>query len=467
MNHQDISSLLESVQRHTSAWFASLDDRPVGATASAEELRRMLGGPLPREGIAPDVLTPILANAGMSGAVASAGPRYFGFVIGGSLPAALAADWLVSAWDQNGVVYASSPLVSVIEQITGSWLRELAGLPPTMSYGFVTGCQMANFTGLAAARHRVLRNAGWDVESDGLFGAPPIDVVVNEEAHYTVSTALRLLGLGANRVRRIPTDSQGRMRADNLAAALRAHQGTLHHLRASRQREHGRNRSSSRNRRIGKGVRGMVARGWRVRFLGRCLTRTRASRSRHRERRFGGHRCAQVAQRSLRLRDCLLCRRSCAPQRHVPGRRLYCHDGRPAGSSRLCAGRVAARQGDSRICGCAISWTPGNRRNDRTQLPPGKPVFRSLAGRRIRSAQRSGAQPGSGFLRHSGTNSAHHRGDPAGGRLLVRRNRVERPDCDAHQREQLVNDRRGCGEEHRGDRASRAEARPINRDHDQ
>ncbi len=225
MKHQDISTLLESVQRHTSAWFASLENRPVGATASAEELWQMLGGPLPHEGIAPDVLTPILANAGMSGAVASAGPRYFGFVIGGSLPAALAADWLVSAWDQNGVVYASSPLVSVIEQIAGSWLRELAGLPPTMSYGFVTGCQMANFTGLAAARHRVLRNAGWDVESDGLFGAPPIDVVVNEEAHYTVSVALRLLGLGANRVRRIPTDSQGRMRADDLAAALRAHKG--------------------------------------------------------------------------------------------------------------------------------------------------------------------------------------------------------------------------------------------------
>jgi glutamate/tyrosine decarboxylase-like PLP-dependent enzyme len=134
-------------------------------------------------------------------------------------------DWLVSAWDQNGVVYVTSPLVSVIEQIAGSWLCELAGLPPSMSFGFVTGCQMANFTGLAAARHRVLRNAGWDVESDGLFGAPPIDVVVNEEAHYTISTALRLLGLGANRVRRIPTDSQGRMRADNLAVALRAHKG--------------------------------------------------------------------------------------------------------------------------------------------------------------------------------------------------------------------------------------------------
>lgn len=225
MKHEDIASLLEGVQRHASAWFATLDNRPVRSAASADGLRQLLDGPIPREGIAPEVLAGILAEAGMKGAVASAGPRYFGFVIGGSLPAALAADWLVSAWDQNGVVYATSPLVSVIEQIAGSWLRELAGLPHSMSFGFVTGCQMANFTGLAAARHRVLRNAGWDVESDGLFGAPPIDVVINEEAHYTISTALRLLGLGANRVRRIPTDSQGRMRADNLAAALRARKG--------------------------------------------------------------------------------------------------------------------------------------------------------------------------------------------------------------------------------------------------
>jgi glutamate/tyrosine decarboxylase-like PLP-dependent enzyme len=152
--------------------------------------------------------------------VALPGPRYFGFVVGGSLPAAVAADWLVSAWDQNTAVYALSPLGSVIEQITGSWLRELAGLPSAMSFGFTTGCQMANFTALAAARHRVLREAGWDVEADGVFGAPPINVVVSEESHYTIFLALRLLGLGANRLRPIPTDDQGRMRAEALAAAL-------------------------------------------------------------------------------------------------------------------------------------------------------------------------------------------------------------------------------------------------------
>ncbi len=220
-----VSALLASVQRHASAWFESLSDRPVRATVPAGELRKLLDGPLPREGTPPEAVIDILARVGMSGTVASAGPRYFGFVVGGSLPAALAADWLVSAWDQNSGIYALSPLTSVIEQITGSWLRELAGLPPAMSFGFVTGAQMANFTGLAAGRHRVLRTAGWDVEAEGLFGAPPIDVMVSDEAHYTIFIALRLLGLGANRVRRISTDSQGRMRADELAAALRTGPG--------------------------------------------------------------------------------------------------------------------------------------------------------------------------------------------------------------------------------------------------
>lgn len=222
---ENMPSLLASVQQHAANWFAALNKRPVRATASGDELRQMLGGPLPQEGIAAEKIAAILASAGMKGAIATAGPRYVGFVVGGTLPAAVAADWLVSSWDQNSGIFALSPLVAVIEQITGTWLRELAGLPPTMSFGFVTGGQMANFTGLAAARHRVLRDAGWDVEANGLFGAPAIDVVVSEEAHYTIFMALRLLGLGANRVQRIPTDGQGRMRADELALVLRKKQG--------------------------------------------------------------------------------------------------------------------------------------------------------------------------------------------------------------------------------------------------
>jgi glutamate/tyrosine decarboxylase-like PLP-dependent enzyme len=223
--HENTPALLAATQRHAAEWFSALASRKVRATLTTDELREQLGGPLPDNSTAPEAITEQLAAAGMAGTVATAGPRYFGFVVGGTLPAALAADWLVSAWDQNAGIYVLSPIVSVIEQITGAWLRELAGLPPTMSFGFVTGCQMANFTSLAAARHRVLANAGWDVEANGLFGAPPIQVIVNEESHYTISMALRLLGLGASRVHKIPTDNQGRMRADALAPVLRAQSG--------------------------------------------------------------------------------------------------------------------------------------------------------------------------------------------------------------------------------------------------
>lgn len=219
------SGLLEKVHRHTIDWFASLEDRPVRATITAEQLRQALDGPLAEDGIGAEAVTDLLARLGMAGTVATAGPRYFGFVVGGSLPAAVAADWLVSAWDQNSGLYVQSPLVSVAEEIAGSWLKELVSLPASMSFGFVTGGHMSNFTGLAAGRHRVLHDAGWDVESDGLFGAPPVEIFVSEEAHYTISMALRLLGLGANRVRRISTDHNGRMRAEELAAAVRGGSG--------------------------------------------------------------------------------------------------------------------------------------------------------------------------------------------------------------------------------------------------
>lgn len=222
---ENMPSVLARAQKRALDWLERVDERPVRATASSEELRRILGGPLPESGAAPEKIVDELASAAERGTTACSGPRYFGFVIGGSLPAAVAADWLVSAWDQNSGLYVMSPVVAVIEQITGAWLREIAGLPQTMSFGFVTGCQMANFTGLAAARHRVLREAGWDAEANGLFGAPQIEVLIGEEAHYTILMALRLLGLGANRVRRIAADSQGRMRADALAAALRERKG--------------------------------------------------------------------------------------------------------------------------------------------------------------------------------------------------------------------------------------------------
>ncbi|MCI0725388.1 MAG: pyridoxal-dependent decarboxylase, partial [Chloroflexi bacterium] len=148
--------------------------------------------------------------------VASAGGRYFGFVTGGALPAALAANWLAGAWDQNTVLWAGSPAGAALEQIALRWLVDVLNLPPECDGALVTGATMANFTGLAAARHAVLEKAGWDVEGEGLFGAPPITVVVGDEAHASLLKALGLLGLGRNRVVRVPTDRYGRMRAKAL-----------------------------------------------------------------------------------------------------------------------------------------------------------------------------------------------------------------------------------------------------------
>jgi glutamate/tyrosine decarboxylase-like PLP-dependent enzyme len=183
-------------------------------------LREEFGGPLPDGPHDPRLVVAELAKAADRGIMATPGGRFFGFVIGGSLPAALAADWLTSAWDQNAGLYAAAPAASVIEEVCGAWLIDLFGLPGHASYGLVTGCQMAHFTALAAARHSVLEAAGWDVETDGLPGAPPIRIIVGEERHITVDRALRFLGLGTANLRVVPADAQGRMRADALRDAL-------------------------------------------------------------------------------------------------------------------------------------------------------------------------------------------------------------------------------------------------------
>ena len=163
-----------------------------------------------------------LAAAADAGLVASAGPRFFGFVIGGSLPASLGADWLTSAWDQNAGLYVISPAAAVAEEVAGNWLIELLGLPADTSVGFVTGTTMSNFTALAAARHRVLAAAGWDVDRHGLQGAPPVTVITHAGTHVTVYASLQMLGLGreGERVRRIESDDQGRLRVDALREAF-------------------------------------------------------------------------------------------------------------------------------------------------------------------------------------------------------------------------------------------------------
>jgi glutamate/tyrosine decarboxylase-like PLP-dependent enzyme len=214
------SPLLDRALLHARSWISSLGKRPVRPSASLEALTEAFGGELPEEGQDPAAVLDLLARAGEPGLMATAGPRFFGFVIGGSQPVALAADWLASAWDQNAGLYVASPTVAVLEDTAGRWLNALFGLPRDAAVGFVTGGQMANFTGLAAARHALLARSGWDVSEQGLFGAPEIHVVVGEEVHVTILRALRFLGLGQARVRRVKTDAQGRMDPDALPAVL-------------------------------------------------------------------------------------------------------------------------------------------------------------------------------------------------------------------------------------------------------
>jgi glutamate/tyrosine decarboxylase-like PLP-dependent enzyme len=218
----DTSRLLARTAELAAAYIDSLDTRPVHPAIDLGALRAAMGGPLPDGPSDPLDVVERLAAAAEAGLVASSGPRYFGFVVGGSLPASVGADWLTTAWDQNAALYAISPAASVAEEVAAGWLLDLLDLPAGTSVGFVTGATMANFTALAAARHGVLAKADWDVERLGLQGAPPVTVVTHDGTHVTVYASLQMLGLGreGERVRRIAADDQGRMRPDALHEIL-------------------------------------------------------------------------------------------------------------------------------------------------------------------------------------------------------------------------------------------------------
>ena len=201
-------------------FIAGLSERHVGSAADAATIAARLDGPLPERGMDATTVVEELAAAVDPGLVASAGPRYFGFVVGGALPASAAADWLTTAWGQNAALHALSPAAAAAEEVAGRWMLELLGLPRDASFGLPTGAGLGNTVGLAAGRHAVLERAGWDVEADGLYGAPPITVLIGAEAHATVLTALQYLGLGRDRVTRVATDDQGRMIADEARAVI-------------------------------------------------------------------------------------------------------------------------------------------------------------------------------------------------------------------------------------------------------
>lgn len=217
-----VDELLRRAAEIAIAYRASLPARRVGAAPglTADDLRRALARPLPAAGTDAATVVEELAAAVEPGLIAMSGPRYFGFVIGGSVPAALATDWLTSAWDQNVGLYLATPSAAIVEEVVAGWVLEMLGLPTTASVGFTTGATMANFVAIAAARHAVLRRTGWDVEDAGLQGAPPIRVIVGADVHASVLTALRYAGLGRGRAERIQTDDEGRMDARALANAL-------------------------------------------------------------------------------------------------------------------------------------------------------------------------------------------------------------------------------------------------------
>lgn len=210
------TALLKHAARDAMDYLEDEDSRPVAPTPQAIAALSALRGPLPPGPTSPETVLHLLNEYGAPATVAKTGGRNFGFVNGGCLPAALAASWLVSTWDQNAAFFVQSPTAVTLEEVALGWVCDLLGLPSGTGGAVVTGATMANFTALSAARHALLKRAGWDVESDGLFGAPPITVVIGAEAHPSVQKALGMLGMGRQRVIRVPVDAQGRMRADAL-----------------------------------------------------------------------------------------------------------------------------------------------------------------------------------------------------------------------------------------------------------
>jgi len=213
--------VLQQALRYALDHLENLDRAPVSPMATLDELRARLDRPVTDAGVeAATVINDLVADA-RDGIIGSASGRFFGWVIGGSVPAALGAEWLVSAWDQNAAIHACGPAVAVIEEIAGKWLKDLLRLPPTAAFAFTTGSQLAHVTGLAAARHALLARRVWDVERQGLAGSPRIRIVSGHQRHGSIERAVRLLGLGSDSVVDLPTDAQGRLAPDTLAAAFR------------------------------------------------------------------------------------------------------------------------------------------------------------------------------------------------------------------------------------------------------
>jgi glutamate/tyrosine decarboxylase-like PLP-dependent enzyme len=215
-----MTNVLDLAAAHAARYLDSLSSLPVAATTPVPELQRRLAKPLPEHGMPDDAVIDELVKDTAGGLMGSAGGRFFGWVIGGTLPAALAADWLTSTWDQNAASNVTAPAEAVVEQVCGDWTKALLGLPASASFALVTGCQMAHTTALAAARHKLLRDRGWDVEAKGLSGAPPLRLLTTENRHESILRAARVLGIGTDAVQYVRADTMGRIDVRALEEAL-------------------------------------------------------------------------------------------------------------------------------------------------------------------------------------------------------------------------------------------------------
>lgn len=214
--------VLSLAQHHAFSYLQNLDRAPVGATVDVQTLRQRLHKPLADSSLPPEQVVTELVKDVEGGLLASAGGRFFGWVIGGALPAALAADWLTSTWDQNAALYATAPAAAVVEEVAGLWLKDILQLPAHASFALVSGCQMAHATCLASARHALLAERGWDVEARGLYGAPPIRILSSIQLHGSFERAVRLLGLGREQVVCLTSDTHDRLEPEALQKALQA-----------------------------------------------------------------------------------------------------------------------------------------------------------------------------------------------------------------------------------------------------
>src|SRR5215469_15940866 len=221
-NPSPFQAPLAAALQHAIDHLTSAPSSSVAATTDLVTLRKNLSLPLNDSGQDPTEVINLLVKAVEGGIIDSAGPRFFGWVIGGSLPAALAADWLTSAWDQNACMYATSPAAAIVEEVAGNWLKNLLHLPATASFALVTGCQMAHVICLLAARHALLARRQWNVEEEGLAGSPPIRILTSTELHGSTIRAIRMLGLGKKHITGLGTDAEGRLREDALVDALKS-----------------------------------------------------------------------------------------------------------------------------------------------------------------------------------------------------------------------------------------------------